>query len=157
MCPITSRHRSGCCQKKAEQNSDHNGTGNPTKKKNQGKWVKGGAVSKGHRVIVISSSSELPACDCAVRSEILGRSNVEPTLDQSFTVHITFPWSPLLQSRGPHHPVHHTHPSFLAQSLLNGNGSWNIGDLFSSETWWRDCYHAIWGHGYRLRPRYDPD
>ena len=32
-----------------------------------------------------------------------------------------------------------------------------IGTLFDSELWWRDCYHEIENHGYRLRPRYHPD
>ena len=38
-----------------------------------------------------------------------------------------------------------------------GEPHWEIGDLFSSETWWRDHYYAIGEHGYRLRPRYNPD
>ena len=32
-----------------------------------------------------------------------------------------------------------------------------IGTLFDSELWWRDHYHEIGNHGYRLRPRYHPD
>jgi hypothetical protein len=32
-----------------------------------------------------------------------------------------------------------------------------VGGLFSSETWWRDCYRGIEEHGYKLRPRYHPD
>jgi len=31
------------------------------------------------------------------------------------------------------------------------------GDLFNSEAWWRDHYHDIEAHGYRLRHRYRPD
>ena len=32
-----------------------------------------------------------------------------------------------------------------------------IGDLFRSETWWRDRYRDLEAHGYRLRYRYRPD
>jgi hypothetical protein len=32
-----------------------------------------------------------------------------------------------------------------------------IGDLFSSEAWWRDRYRDLENHGYKLRPRYHPD
>jgi hypothetical protein len=32
-----------------------------------------------------------------------------------------------------------------------------IGELFSSEVWWRDRYRDLEDHGYRLRPRYHPD
>lgn len=32
-----------------------------------------------------------------------------------------------------------------------------IGGLFRSEMWWRDRYHDLEAHGYRLRPRYHPD
>ena len=32
-----------------------------------------------------------------------------------------------------------------------------IDGLFRSETWWNDYYRAIEEHGYRLRPRYNPD
>ena len=32
-----------------------------------------------------------------------------------------------------------------------------IVGLFSWEMWWRDRYHVLESHGYRLRPRYHPD
>jgi hypothetical protein len=32
-----------------------------------------------------------------------------------------------------------------------------IGGLFRSEIWWKDRYHDLEAHGYRLRSRYHPD
>ena len=34
---------------------------------------------------------------------------------------------------------------------------WETGILFDNELRWRDQYHEIENHGYRLRPRYHPE
>ncbi len=44
-----------------------------------------------------------------------------------------------------------------AMDPLERPSSREFGSLFDSELWWRDRYHELEDHGYRLRPRYRPD